>query len=278
MIDAALKCLGDDVAAFAPQTGLVLGSGLNRFADECAVVECGWDYTAIPGFPRATVPGHRGRLLLAHVGEARVLILQGRFHYYEGCSLEEITRPIRLLARLGVPRVVMTNAAGGIRSDLNPGDFMLISDHINFLGDNPLRGADPEDGGERFPDMSAVYDPALRRHARVQAQTLGIALAEGVYLATGGPSFETPAEIRAFRALGADAVGMSTVPEAIVARRYGLRVCALSCITNKAAGLSDHPLSHAEVARTADRVRDAFGRLMRAILEEPEDVSGDGGR
>ncbi|MFT4901212.1 MAG: purine-nucleoside phosphorylase [Lentimonas sp.] len=250
---------------FKPELGLVLGSGLGFFADDRIEVVGHLPYGEIEGFPVSTVPGHAGRFVYGHLGDKRVICMQGRFHFYEGYSMAELTSPIRLMQQLGVTTLFLTNAAGGIHPDYTPGDFMLLSDHINLLGTNPLIGTSSSDG-QRFPDMSAVYDPELRGKIRQWAQAAGQDLKEGVYLATTGPSFETPAEIRAFATLGADAVGMSTVPEAIVARQCGMRVIGISCITNAAAGISKNPLSHEEVTETADRVRPQFAALMAAAV------------
>lgn len=260
-----LSQLPPELIDFKPEVGLVLGSGLGFFADECIQVEGVLPYAEIMGMPVSTVSGHAGRFVYGRQGEKRVICMQGRFHFYEGYDMAQLTRPIRLMRQLGVATLFLTNAAGGINREYTPGDFMLLQDHINFLGTNPLIGASVDDE-PRFPDMSAVYDPALRAQIRAWAQSTGVDLKEGVYLATTGPSFETPAEIRAFAALGADAVGMSTVPEAIVARQCGMRVVAISCITNAAAGISSQPLSHEEVTETADRVRPQFAALLSAAV------------
>lgn len=260
-----LEHIPSDLVDFKPEVGLILGSGLGFFAEDRIQVLGTLDYAAIEGFPVSTVPGHAGRFVYGMLDQRRVLCMQGRFHFYEGYSMEALTTPIRMMAELGVSTLFITNAAGGIHPEYTPGDFMLISDHINFLGTNPLIGLDPG-SGLRFPDMSNVYDPMLRARIRDWAKTVGIPLQEGVYLATTGPSFETPAEIRAFAALGADAVGMSTVPEAIVARQQGLTVIGISCITNAAAGISKEPLSHEEVSETADRVRPEFARLLAGAV------------
>ncbi|MEM7792325.1 MAG: purine-nucleoside phosphorylase [Verrucomicrobiota bacterium] len=250
---------------FEPEIGLVLGSGLGFFADERIEV-CGrLPYDQIDHFPVSTVPGHAGQFVYGEIEGRKVICMQGRFHFYEGYSMEQVTLPIRLMHSLGVRTLFLTNAAGGINPNYVPGDFMLLSDHINFLGTNPLIGM-PEVDGVRFPDMSEVYDGPLRTKIKEAAQSLDIDLKEGVYLATTGPSFETPAEIRAFTALSADAVGMSTVPEAIVARQHKMRVIGVSCITNAAAGISEGPLSHEEVSETADKVRSVFADLLaRAV-------------
>jgi purine-nucleoside phosphorylase len=255
----------EEIVNFQPEIGLILGSGLGFFADDRIEVEGRLPYGEIEGFPVSTVPGHTGQFVYGWLHGKRVLCMQGRFHYYEGYSMAQLTLPIRLMHSVGIQTLIVTNAAGGINRDYTPGDFMLLSDHINFLGTNPLIG-DRSEHGVRFPDMSAVYDPELRSQLKAWATTNGQDLKEGVYLAATGPSFETPAEIRAFAALGADAVGMSTVPEAIVARKLGLRVLGISCITNAAAGISKNPLSHEEVSETADRVRPEFAGLLEAAV------------
>ena len=243
-----------------PSLAIVLGSGFqNALANLPADTEI--PYAKIPGFPRPTVPGHAGRLVLAHAGKLPLLALYGRSHYYEGLDMDEVTLPIRVLAALGIKDLVLTNATGGISSRLRPGQFMCITDHINIMGVNPLRGPN-----HSFTDLTAVYDPTLTALWRRAARKTGVRLTTGVYLAVSGPSYETPAEIRAFARLGADAVGMSTVPEAIVARQCGMRVTALSCITNLAAGRSRKPLSHEEVLETGHRVNAAATKLLSAFL------------
>lgn len=257
--------LPPELVAFRPEIGLILGSGLGFFADDRIEVLGEVPYESLEGFPVSTVPGHVGRFVYGHLEGRRVICMQGRFHFYEGYSMMELTLPIRLMHRIGVQSLFVTNAAGGINRTYVPGDFMLVSDHINFLGTNPLIGWQGEEG-VRFPDMTEVYNGRLRRRIRDWAAGHGMDLKEGVYLATTGPSFETPAEIRAFATLGADAVGMSTVPEAIVARKLGLRVIGISCITNAAAGFSESELTHEEVAATADRVRPQFADLLAASV------------
>lgn len=250
------------------RVGVVLGSGLGGFADELANSEGAtiFNYDEIDGFARSTVEGHAGRLVIGDVEGVKVVCQQGRFHFYEGYDLSEVTFPIRVMRALGVKTLILTNAAGGIREDLAAGRLMLISDHLNLMGVNPLRGVNDERLGARFPDMSNVYDKELRATVHEAASELKIDLAEGVYAALAGPSYETPAEIRMLRTLGADAVGMSTVPEAIVARHAGLRVVGISCITNAAAGVSDAEINHAEVMETGARVRDEFVGLLRSVI------------
>ena len=255
-----------ELTDFKPEIGLILGSGLGFFADDRIDVVGRLPYGKIEGFPVSTVPGHAGQFVYGTLEGKRVICMQGRFHYYEGYRMADLTLPIRLMHRIGVHTLFVTNAAGGINLDYTPGDFMMLSDHINFLGTNPLIGWQGDEG-VRFPDMTEVYDGALRAKIRDWAKAHSVDLKEGVYLATTGPSFETPAEIRAFAALGADAVGMSTVPEAIVARTLNMRVLGISCITNAAAGISKTELSHEDVSETADRVRPQFADLLAAGVQ-----------
>lgn len=247
------------------RVALVLGSGLNAFASDVQNAEAIL-YEEIPGFARSTVEGHAGRLVLGRIDEVPVAVMQGRFHYYEGYSLEEVTFPIRVLGILGVKTIVLTNAAGGLNNDFTQGTLMVITDHLNLMGANPLRGVNDERFGPRFPDMTEVYDREYQEVVIKEAHAMKIDLRRGIYAALPGPSYETPAEIRMLRALGADAIGMSTVPEAIVARHMGLRVLGLSCITNMAAGVLDRPINHAEVIETGERVRETFAELLRRTI------------
>jgi purine-nucleoside phosphorylase len=248
-----------------PQLALILGSGLGGFADEF-VEAVAIPYGEIPGFATSTAEGHAGRLVVGKVGTVPVIAMQGRVHFYEGYSLEEVTFPIRVFKLLGVKRLLLTNAAGGIDIELNQGALMVISDHLNLMGVNPLRGPNDERFGPRFPDLSEAYSRKLQEQAVAEARKLGIDLRRGIYAALAGPSYETPAEIHMLRALGADAVGMSTVPETIVARHMGIDVLGISCITNMAAGISDEPINHAEVMDTGRRVRETFTKLLRGII------------
>jgi purine-nucleoside phosphorylase len=247
------------------RTGVVLGSGLGAFAEdlENAVAI---PYEEIPGFARPTVEGHAGRMVLGHVSGAAVVVLQGRFHFYEGYTRDEVTFPMRVMGLMGVKAVVLTNAAGGINVSFDQGSLMIISDHLNLMSTNPLLGPNDERFGPRFPDMSRVYSREFQEVAVEEARELGLELRRGVYAALSGPSYETPAEVRMLRTLGADAVGMSTVPEAIVARQMGIRVLGLSCITNMAAGVVDQPINHEEVMETGERVREVFRNLLRRII------------
>lgn len=264
-IDNAVSVLRQR-AGKAPDVAIVLGSGLGDFAETLsdAVV---LPYAAIPDWPSSSVVGHAGKLVVGrHASGARVAALSGRAHLYEGYQVSRAVFGVRVMVRWGVPRLVLTNAAGGINTDFTRGALMLIEDHINLLGANPLVGPNVDDLGVRFPDMTYVYDRELRRLALEAAASVQVPLQRGVYLATMGPSYETPAEIRAFRALGADAVGMSTVPEAIAARHMGAAVAGISCITNPAAGVVDQPLHHDEVMDTAARVRGQFIALLDAFV------------
>jgi purine-nucleoside phosphorylase len=248
-----------------PEIAIVLGSGLgevaNQVADSIAI-----PYAEIPHFPQSTVEGHSGRLVVGTLAGTPVAVMQGRVHAYEGYTQEQVTFPTRVLGRLGVKKLVVTNAAGGIHLDYHQGQLVLISDHINFTGLNPARGANDARFGLRFFDMSDAYSKRLRSVARNAGRQIGLALAEGVYLCVPGPSFETPAEIRAFRTLGADLVGMSTVPEVIVARHMGIEVLGISCVTNMAAGIQAEPLNHVEVMETGRRVEKQLSELLAAIV------------
>ena len=258
------------VPGFVPRAILVLGSGLGPVADaiEGAV---SIPYTDLPGFPRPSIAGHAGRLVLGRLGGVCVAAMQGRVHLYEGGSADAMTGPLRLFRRLGAEILIVTNAAGGLREDWSPGTFMAIADQINLTGQNPLTGPNDEAVGPRFPDMTAAYDPRLRRAWQSAGRRAGVAVAEGVYLAVPGPSDETPAEIRAFRQLGADAVGMSTVLEVIAARHAGYRVAGLSIITNLAAGLGEAPLDQAEVVAEG---RNGAGRLVPLLAAFVEETCG----
>lgn len=251
---------------YQPSIGIILGSGLGAFA-EWVTDSTVLPYRDIPHFPISTVAGHAGKLILAKCEYRPLAIMAGRFHHYEGYSLEKVTFPIRVLAKLGIKTLIVTNAAGGISADFKPGDLMFIKDHINLMGSNPLIGKNDEsEWGPRFPDMTNTYTPTLRSLGMKSASELEIPCHEGVYLATTGPSYETPAEIRMMRTLGADAVGMSTVPEVIVARQMGLQILGISCITNMAAGMLKQPIDHREVQQTGDRVKPKFIALLRNII------------
>lgn len=265
-VDQATDYLSNRLDNWRPSGLVVLGSGLQDFASERVVARAVIPYADIPGFPVSTAPGHRGRLVCGECGGRPVAVMQGRVHLYEGWQPREVVFPIRVAARWGARWVVQTNAAGGIHPSLRPGDAMLLSDHINFLGSNPLTGPDTPARGPRFPDLSEAYDGHWRERFRTAVAREKLAVREGVYLANPGPSFETPAEIRAYTALGADAVGMSTVLETIAARHNGLKVLALSCISNLAAGRSAEPLSQEEVEATTAAVRPYFLKLIELAV------------
>lgn len=252
-----------------PDIGLVLGSGLGVFADQIET-PVAIRYEDIPHFPVSTVAGHAGQFVYGKLYGKKVLAMQGRFHFYEGYSMQEVVFPIRVMKMLGTEHLILTNAAGGVNMSFHAGDLMLITDHYNNMGTNPLIGPNDDTIGDRFPDMSAVYDKAFIEVAKATASALGIQVQEGVYAANTGPVYETPAEVKALRILGIDAVGMSTVPEAIVARHAGMRVLGISCITNMAAGILDVPLSHDEVMTTASNAQDQFIKLLGKIIETIE--------
>lgn len=248
-----------------PRVGLVLGSGLGGFADSLAGATR-IPYAEIPFFPQSSAIGHAGRLVVGKSGDVAVAAMQGRVHLYEGYSAQEVAFPIRVFERMGIRAVILTNAAGGISPQYLQGALVLIRDHINLQGQNPLVGSNDDRLGVRFPDMTQAYAKDYRAMAREEAGKLGMTLHEGVYAALLGPSYETPAEIEYLRRIGADLVGMSTVAEVIAARHMGIKVLAISCVTNMAAGIFDKPLSHAEVLETGERVRTIFESLLRAVL------------
>ncbi len=247
--------------------GVILGSGLGDYAEalEDAVK---LPYSEIPGFPRSTVAGHAGMWCCGTLYGKRVVMMQGRFHYYEGYGMKDVTLPVRVMQKIGVKTLLVTNAAGGVNLGYHPGELMVIGDIFSMTAQNPLIGPNLDAFGPRFPDMSCAFDKELRALAHECANEQGFALREGVYAQMTGPTYETPAEIRMLRTLGADAVGMSTVPEVIVARHGGMRVLGISCITNMAAGILDQPLNHAEVTETANRVKGQFRNLLDRIIEK----------
>ena len=263
-----------------PEIALVLGSGLGGFADEFEnAVRI--PYQEVPGFAMSTAQGHAGRLVIGDIEGIPVVAMQGRFHYYEGYSLEEVTFPIRVFKLLGIQNLLLTNAAGGIDVRLSQGSLMVISDHLNLMGVNPLRGPNDERFGPRFPDMSEVYSRQLQELVVDEAKELGVTVRRGIYAALSGPSYETPAEIHMFRQFEADAVGMSTVPEAIVARHMGMNVLGISCITNMAAGITEQPINHEEVIETGEQVRDTLTQLLRRVISKIPELIPDmesGGR
>ena len=252
---------------FKPEIALTLGSGLGDYADTMEVVET-LDYHDIEGFPVSTVPGHKGRFVFGYAGGVPIVAMQGRVHFYEGYKPQDVVLPIRLMKLMGAKVLFLTNAAGGINRSFNAGDFMLITDQISMSVPSPLIGENIDELGVRFPDMSEVYSRRLRKIIENSAVTAGVPLRRGVYIQTTGPQYETPAEIRAYERLGADAVGMSTAIEAIAARHAGMEICGISCISNLAAGISVNPLTHAEVQETADRVAPLFKKLVTQAIKD----------
>lgn len=264
-VSAALQALQPRLP-FVPDLAIVLGSGLGALADSPeAKAGVSIPFTDLPGFPAPTVAGHGGRLVFCDFEGRKVVLQAGRFHFYEGHPMSLVTAPMRIYGRLGVKAVLLTNAAGALNTAFGVGELMALTDHLNFFGTNPLIGPNVAPG-PRFPDMTAIYDPGFRARLQACARDLGQTLREGVYLGLTGPSYESPAEIRAFRAMGADAVGMSTVPEAIVARHEGLRVAGISCLCNMAAGLLPQPLTHQEVLEAGAAAADRFEALVRAFV------------
>ncbi|WP_026906609.1 purine-nucleoside phosphorylase [Paucisalibacillus globulus] len=248
-----------------PELGLVLGSGLGILAEEIenpVVIP----YNQIPYFPESTVSGHKGQLVIGMLEGKQVLAMQGRFHFYEGYTMQQVTFPIRVMKELGIGSIIVTNAAGGINESFQPGDLMLITDHINNMGTSPLIGPNDEQLGARFPDMSSAYDKEYAEIARKAAEKLGLKIQSGVYVGNTGPAYETPAEIRMLRTLGGDAVGMSTVPEVMIANHANMRVLGISCISNMAAGILDQPLTHDEVIETTDKVKHDFLKFVKKII------------
>jgi purine-nucleoside phosphorylase len=248
-----------------PRIALVLGSGLGAFADELTEATR-IPYEKIPGFPRSTAMGHAGRLVIGKAENVAVAAMQGRVHFYEGYSAQQVVFPMRVFGRMGIRSAILTNAAGGINLEFKQGALVVIRDHINLQGTNPLIGPNDERLGPRFPDMTTAYWQPYRESALAESKSLGIEVSEGVYAALSGPSYETPAEIRYLRTIGADLVGMSTVPEVIAARHMGIRVLGISCVTNMAAGILDQPINHIEVLETGERVKAQFIALLRALL------------
>ena len=261
-----LKKLKAEAGFISPDIVVVLGSGLGSLADRGDT--CSIAYGEIPGFPQPTVAGHGGKIVFGEFGGNNVMMFQGRFHFFEGHTMDVVTLFPRLAAALGARLYLVTNAAGGVNKDFRSGDLMVIRDHLNLMGANPLIGKNRDELGPRFPDMTYAYDPEISRLLTACGKDAGLELREGVYAALTGPSYETPAEIRMLRTMGADAIGMSTVPEVIVARHAGLKVCGMSCITNLAAGVTDQPLSHAEVLETGERVKYDFVKIISNFLEK----------
>lgn len=260
------ECVQKKVS-FKPELALILGSGLGDYADTMEVAET-LDYHDIEGFPVSTVPGHKGRFVFGYAGGVPIVAMQGRVHFYEGYKPQDVVLPVRLMKLMGAKTLFLTNAAGGINRSFNAGDLMLITDQISMSVPSPLIGENIDELGVRFPDMSEVYSRRLRRIIENAAVTAGVPLRKGVYIQTTGPQYETPAEIRAYERLGADAVGMSTAIEAIAARHAGMEICGISCISNLAAGISVNPLTHAEVQETADRVAPLFKKLVTQAIND----------
>lgn len=271
-IDACVNVIRAKAPGFQPKLGVILGSGLGGFADTLERPTA-IDYRELPDFPTSSVVGHAGRLVLGWRGTVPVVVMQGRVHFYEGYQPWQVAFPARVLCRLGITHLTVTNAAGGINLGFQPGDLMAMTDHLNLAGYNPLIGPNDERLGPRFPDMSHAYDPQYLGVLKTVAAAEKVDLKQGVYVSLVGPSYETPAEIRMLRTMGADAVGMSTVPEVIVAAHMGVKVTGISCITNLAAGIGHQKLSHDEVAETADKVKGTFMRLVGRFLDEAAKVT-----
>lgn len=263
-LETALRTIREKTD-FKPLVALVLGSGLGGFADELKV-EAQISYSEIEGFPISTVQGHDGKYIFGWIGQVPVVCMKGRVHYYEGYPMSDVVLPIRLMRLLGAEILFLTNAAGGVNEEFSAGDLMLIKDHLSVFVPNPLIGPNVDDLGTRFPDMSSTYDPGLRDLIRKTAKEFDVPLQEGVYAQLSGPSYESPAEIKMIRILGADAVGMSTAVEAIAANHAGMKICGISCISNMAAGISGKPLNHKEVQQTADAVSQKFTRLVKESI------------
>ncbi len=253
------------ITDFKPYVAIVLGSGLGDFADKINI-EATVDYSSIKGFPVSTVAGHKGRFIFGYIDSVPVVLMQGRVHYYEGYTMQEVVIPIRVMSLLGAKKLILTNAAGGVNKSFKPGDLMMLTDHISSFVPSPLIGKNIDELGARFPDMSSVYSLRMQDIVLKSANECNIDLKSGIYTQLTGPNYETPAEIRMFRNLGADAVGMSTACEAIAAIHSGFEVCGISCITNMASGISGAPLSHEEVQKTADEISDKFQRLIKSIV------------
>ena len=266
MPNIAAEYIKGQIGDFKPEVGIILGSGLGELADEFSQIVI--PYAEIPGFEASTVSGHKGRLVFAEINGKKVVMMQGRFHFYEGHPIQKVVLPVKVMKKLGVETLIITNAAGGVNPAFNPSDLMVITDHINYMGINPLIGQNDDTMGTRFPDMSEVYTPELIDLVKKTGRSLGIDLQEGVYMALTGPSYETPAEVRMARTIGADAVGMSTVPEAIVASWAGMKVIGISCICNSAAGVSTVGLSHEDVIKAANTAKDRFKALIKEVIKK----------
>ncbi len=266
MLNQAVEFIKGRIGDFTPEVGIILGSGLGELADEYCSIAI--NYAEIPGFEASTVSGHKGRLVFAEINGKKVVMMQGRFHYYEGHSIQKVVLPVKVMKKLGVKTLIITNAAGGVNPNFRPSDLMIITDHINYMGINPLIGTNDDSMGERFPDMSEIYKSDLVDMVQKVGDSIGVDLQEGVYMALTGPSYETPAEVKMAGILGADAVGMSTVPEAIVASWAKMDVIGISCICNSAAGVSTVGLSHEDVIRAANIAKDKFKKLIVEVLKK----------
>lgn len=264
-MEETIKFINENTGDFKPEIAVILGSGLGELADEYC--DTAIPYTQVPNFIKSTVQGHKGRLVFAKIQGKNVVMMQGRNHFYEGHTMQEITYPVKVMKKLGVQTVILTNAAGAVNETFVPSDLMIIKDHINFMGANPLVGPNDSSLGERFPDMTEIYKKSLISLAKKCGADLGLELKEGVYFANSGPSYETPSEIKMARLLGADAVGMSTVPEAIVANYCGMNVLGISCISNAASAHDGEKLSHEEVIDTTNKAREKFKKLIVKIIE-----------
>ncbi len=263
-MNKTIEYINEKTGNFIPEIGIILGSGLGEFADEHKTIAI--PYNEIPNFEASHVQGHKGLLVFAQIQGKNVVMMQGRYHFYEGYSMQTVTYPVKVMKKLGVKTLIITNAAGAVNPEFTPGDLMFITDHINFMGTNPLIGKNDDTLGTRFPDMSEIYSKELINKAVQTAESLNIKYQKGIYAATTGPSYETPAEINMYKILGASAVGMSTAPEAIVANYAGMKVLGISCLTNYAAGVSQTPLNHQEVIETADKVKENFKNLLFNLI------------
>ncbi|MBR1373410.1 purine-nucleoside phosphorylase [bacterium] len=266
MLNNAVEFIQEIIKDFSPEIGIILGSGLGELADEYCNIAI--NYSDIPGFEASTVAGHKGRLVFAEINGKKVVMMQGRFHFYEGHSIQKVVFPVKVMKKLGVKTLIITNAAGGVNPNFRPSDLMIITDHINYMGTNPLIGANDNSMGERFPDMSEVYNSELIELVHKMGDSIGVDLQEGVYMALTGPSYETPAEVKMAKIIGADAVGMSTVPEAIVASWAKMNVIGISCICNSAAGVSTVGLSHEDVIKAANTAKDKFKKLVKEVIRK----------
>lgn len=266
MLEKTVEFIRNKVADFTPDIAIILGSGLGELADEYCDISI--PYSEIPGFLTSTTAGHKGRLVFAEISGKKVVMMQGRFHYYEGHPIQQVVYPIKVIRRLGVKTIIITNASGGVNPNFRPSDLMVITDHINLMGVCPLVGQNDDTMGDRFPDMSEVYSPELVELVEKIGDANGIDLQEGVYVAMSGPTYETPAEVRMAKIIGADAIGMSTVPEATVARWAGMKVIGISCICNSAAGVGSTELSHNDVMRAANLAKDKFKTLIKEVIKK----------